>query len=383
MVKIKLYGPVSSTNEYVKLLLKHKIDSLSIEAEMEEMVEIEDLLRDNIASVPAVIIEDDPPMYINDIDNAINFTQEVVKRVIQMDIPSNSFHIIVPIDMSDASINALEYAIHFARDTQSSIKIVHFYHPVVTEIDGSVYVDPEEEKSRRDVFETFVSEITAHHNMDRYGGIVFESAFIQGFSIEGILELSKMPGKQIIIMGATGSSKLSKKIFGSVSLDIARRSECPVLIVPEGYDKCKIEKIALALESNHMNKKDAHFVQILRERLKAQLEIVTVTPDEGDWSSWGLEIDSLVGGKHIPGKYIQGDNVLEGLESYIESNDVDMMIFTPKKRNVFENIFHKSVTKQMAINSKVPLLVLHHSCHCQHGSNCCKMNNKAEFKSEG
>ncbi len=374
MIEVKLYGPVSSTNEYVKLLLKHKVESLGLNAIIIEKSEIDDLLKDGIASVPAVVVDKCEPMYINEITDTVSFVQDVVKTIIRRDINSENLGIIVPIDLSDASIKALEYAIQFAKISRSTIKVVHFYHPVVTEIDGTVYVDPNEEKNRREIFETFMSEICSHHNAEKTGGVIIHGEFQHGFSIEGILEISRADQRQLIIMGATGTGRLSKKIFGSVSTEIARRSECPVLIVPEVYDNFKIKNIALALETNKLNKKDIGFLQFLKNSVDAHLEIVTITEEEGIMPNWSIELDDLTGRNFIQGKFIYSKNVLDGLESYIENNDVDMLICTPKKRNVFESIFHKSVTKNMAINSHIPLLILHHRCTCTHGGSCCKFS---------
>ena len=43
----------------------------------------------------------------------------------------------------------------------------------------------------------------------------------------------------------------------------------------------------------------------------------------------------------------------------IEENDIDLAIMVAHKRNLWERIMHKSVTKAMAITTKIPILVYH------------------------
>jgi nucleotide-binding universal stress UspA family protein len=321
--------------------------------------------------VPAVKINDERPLYINELKESMDFVRTVVKRLVRLDNDVNTLHITVPIDLSSSSINALEYAIHLAKRIKAYVKVVHFYHPVVNEIDGNIFVDPNEEKERREKFESFISEISSRHASAVSDGVILDSEFLSGFTTEGLIQLSKDEDTQLIIMGATGNGKLSKKIFGSISTEIARRSECPVLLVPEAYQAFRFDRMGIALESSKMNKQDLRFISLLSDKIDTQLEVITVTDDAEDLVPWELELDNISNNKIIKGRYIYNEKVLEGLEEYV-SEGVDLLIMTTKKRNVFESIFHKSVSRNMAINSKIPLLILHHKCTCEHGGACCR-----------
>ena len=69
--------------------------------------------------------------------------------------------------------------------------------------------------------------------------------------------------------------------------------------------------------------------------------------------------------KMYPGKieYIvhrQAEDVAEGLEKYANEANADLIVLFTTKRNIIEKLFHKSVTKDLVLHSKKPLLIYHY-----------------------
>jgi nucleotide-binding universal stress UspA family protein len=69
--------------------------------------------------------------------------------------------------------------------------------------------------------------------------------------------------------------------------------------------------------------------------------------------------------KMYPGKieYIvhrQAEDVAEGLEKYSNEANADLIVLFTTKRNIIEKLFHKSVTKDLVLHSKKPLLIYHY-----------------------
>ena len=51
-------------------------------------------------------------------------------------------------------------------------------------------------------------------------------------------------------MGLEAKDRMSKFIYGSHSIDIAGKIDCPVIIVPSKYKTHKLSKIVLTVDSN-------------------------------------------------------------------------------------------------------------------------------------
>ena len=65
-----------------------------------------------------------------------------------------------------------------------------------------------------------------------------------------------------------------------------------------------------------------------------------------------LENGKLVG-------FIDGADVKEGIDHYLEEKQVDLVVMSTHKKTILERLFMQSNTKLMAMQTKVPLLVYH------------------------
>jgi nucleotide-binding universal stress UspA family protein len=58
-------------------------------------------------------------------------------------------------------------------------------------------------------------------------------------------------------------------------------------------------------------------------------------------------------------EYLNDPNVVEGLNTYCEKENADLLILTTQQRTFWRTVVHSSITKEMALNPHLPLLVLH------------------------
>ena len=56
---------------------------------------------------------------------------------------------------------------------------------------------------------------------------------------------------------------------------------------------------------------------------------------------------------------VECETVWEGLNRYAGDHEVDLFVMVTMHRKFWENIVHRSMTRQMAIHSKIPILVLY------------------------
>jgi nucleotide-binding universal stress UspA family protein len=56
---------------------------------------------------------------------------------------------------------------------------------------------------------------------------------------------------------------------------------------------------------------------------------------------------------------ITGENADEGIISFVEDNNIDLLITLPKSRGLLEKLAHRSVSKQLILHSDVPVMTMH------------------------
>ena len=56
---------------------------------------------------------------------------------------------------------------------------------------------------------------------------------------------------------------------------------------------------------------------------------------------------------------LEGNDVLDTIESYIKNADIDLLSLTTHKRNMIARLFNPSIARKMVFHSNTPLLVFH------------------------
>ncbi|TLU82598.1 MAG: universal stress protein [Chlorobium sp.] len=135
--------------------------------------------------------------------------------------------ILCPVDFSDASRKAVQYAREFASSMGSSIYLLNVVEPRPMAVDITLnYVPLEEdlEKAAQEDLDVVLQDLLG-------ADLKAECAVEIGNPADVILDKSGDPEINLVIMGSHGKKGLSRFIMGSVAETVVRKAQCPVLIV--------------------------------------------------------------------------------------------------------------------------------------------------------
>ncbi|MDD2494012.1 MAG: universal stress protein [Tissierellia bacterium] len=154
--------------------------------------------------------------------------------------------ILVPVDGSNASINAVKKAIEIARKYNYSIKLISIVKSMDNKrnenlwssVDGSIIVENEElnknyEKRNKENFEKLLNSIVS--KLD-FNGIKVELDVLLGEPYSIITETAKKENFDLIIMGSRGFSKIKRFFVGSVTQRVISEAPCPVLVIRSDFE---------------------------------------------------------------------------------------------------------------------------------------------------
>jgi nucleotide-binding universal stress UspA family protein len=137
--------------------------------------------------------------------------------------------ILVPIDFSDYSFQALEYAKAIAEKFNAEIILLNVVEPVMFIADltmGQINI-PSIESEMLQKSEEKMKEITdSLKNSFKVNGIVK-----LGKPDREIIELANIEKVDLIVIGTHGHSRVEHLLFGSTAERVIRKSNCSVLIV--------------------------------------------------------------------------------------------------------------------------------------------------------
>ncbi|TKB70615.1 MAG: universal stress protein [Nitrospira sp.] len=134
---------------------------------------------------------------------------------------------LVPVDFSDCSRDALEYGALIAQRWKTSLKLFHVLEPVSYGLDFTLPQMAHRESSKTAItkrLSDFVSALTSL-------GLVSDFLISGGLPADSILDAARAQSVDVIVMGTHGRRGVSHALFGSVTESVLRRSSCPVLTV--------------------------------------------------------------------------------------------------------------------------------------------------------
>jgi len=131
--------------------------------------------------------------------------------------------IICPVDYSDASKRALLNAITISKRFKAELTVIHIFEPIEVTSIGSSVNSEEENKNRRDKKEL---EFNNFLNQCNFESIKYNTELLEGVPFLEILRAAKKKSSDLLIMGTTGKTGLSKLLMGSVTEKVTRELPC-------------------------------------------------------------------------------------------------------------------------------------------------------------
>ncbi len=178
-----------------------------------------------------------------------------------------------------------------------------------------------------------------------------------------VSQLCRNHNYDLIIMGNKGKTSTRKKVFGSHTSEMIRKSKVPLLIIPE-YSNFKLPlNYGYATDLIELNNYEGlEFLNSLFEIHLSILKIVNVSPAEEEKLEKAYkeekrlqEYFNSVGHEFVEEK---NKSVTTGIRSFIIHEDIDLLVLIARNRSFLENIFHKSVTLDLSQKPSIPLLIL-------------------------
>lgn len=149
------------------------------------------------------------------------------RTAVSVSQPASLDRIMVPVDFSDCSLDALEYAVAVAQRAQASVMLLHVMEPVSYGLDFTVPL-PAARESKREVLTERLAGLVAALDA---ANVKSESLVRGGLPRDSILDAARAWSADLIVMGTHGRRGLSHALYGSVVESVLRKSHCPILTV--------------------------------------------------------------------------------------------------------------------------------------------------------
>lgn len=278
---------------------------------------------------------------------------------------TNSY-ILLPTDFSAAAENALEFAANYARTSNFMVLLFH-----VSSLHLGGMREQDEILSAIELEQIEEEQLAAWKiKAERlYPDVSFELRTSTGFPVELIRENAGAHGVRLVVMGTKGAHGIGDTLLGSHTANLINRCSCPVLAVPQQARYTGFDSIVFATDLSTEDHQAIEQLAALFHWGSASLTLLHIedrfgVDAEADMDAWFHPVSaSLPTNMNVSKLIIRNEDVLQGLHTFLEENKTDLLVTSARRRNFFERIFDKSVTRQLAQREKTPLLALHAGHH--------------------
>lgn len=272
-------------------------------------------------------------------------------------------NILVPIDFSECSKNALKIAIGLAKQLNAKIHMVnavHIHHPHPDFVGGSLIdsIMLDYESQVKESFEELESEIIelkdVPHEADRFISYLTDAIYTE----------SQQKDIDLIVMGTRAEHDKIEHLIGTRSTDIVESSEVPVLVIPEEYHDFHPKKIGFASDLNEIvNFQRLKLIDLFAKLYNAEIMVFSIVEDPEKLTAADQkhlkEIVKRFESGNCSARTVQSSSITDGIVNFAATHELDMLAMIPRQRNFFERLFKRSVTKNIAIDIEIPLLSFH------------------------
>ncbi|MCW5518258.1 universal stress protein [Aureitalea sp. L0-47] len=260
--------------------------------------------------------------------------------------------ILVPVDFSEASSNALTYAIKLFGSNTLEITLIHFYGArstafVMKNIDN--VLEDDANRSMKKLLKDF---------QGKFPNVVFKTKIVKDYAVSAITELGNKGDYDFIVMGTAGASGLKEVFMGSVAGGVISKTSAPVIVVPKAYDFKSVKKIVFAVSDIPFSSYEViePLVKITRLQ-KSDLRLLHFAQEKTPQIERAL---STLEDLNPTAEYQVGSgDINKDLSNYLKKDQADLVCLVRAQKGFVDRLFKESVTLKQTFSSPVPLLILH------------------------
>lgn len=275
--------------------------------------------------------------------------------------------ILFPTDFSDAALNAFRYCLLLAESMEADIELIHVIYPEYENLDLPVVASKatkDKMEAARYTLQSFVdwglAQVQLNHSLEYVPTI--NSTVEIGNVVNEIVKLGRVKQVDLIMLGRRADHSFIERTFGSVSTGVIEKSSSAVLVIPEHISYKPTQVVAYATDLIEADPyhiwKTGQWLSVFHPVLHI-VHISTKTQNgHVDLGEMKQFFENQAPGLQVRFHTIESKSVSEGLETFADWHNVDIMVMYAPQHNLLQRIFQKSRTKTMAMNADIPILLI-------------------------
>jgi len=193
----------------------------------------------------------------------------------------------------------------------------------------------------------------------------FKSIIIESWLNDAVVEIQNEIIFDLIVMGTKGETEADDRIFGTNSMNVIETVDhMPVLLIPENcvyVPEVKKELVLATRFDKSFSDYEINFLIDMAKKFKACIRILYIQDTENlseEQLNTKEELHDY--SKNVSHSFhtLTNIEVTKGIHSFIQSRNSDVLVLNHKKRGFFQNLFSKSLLKELGKKPQIPMLFM-------------------------
>ncbi|OUR90879.1 hypothetical protein A9Q87_13135 [Flavobacteriales bacterium 34_180_T64] len=274
-------------------------------------------------------------------------------------------NILLPTDFSENSINAINYALRLYE-----YELCHFYVINVIKVSSIITDDLMAMQPSQTIYNSLIASSKSQvkklikNLKSKYSNVMhtFHAVVDYDNFIDAINQVVKEKRIDLIVMGTKGASNVEKILFGTNTVHVMQRGNCPVLSIPSNYKFKPLRKIAFTSNySTHYNANDLEPLISLAENNNYMIDILHMkvydhlTESEENNRAF---LDVYLSNVEHAFISLENNNLFKTIENYVDKNKIGLLAMMSRKHSFLERLFTTHAVESFAFKINIPFLVM-------------------------
>lgn len=258
-------------------------------------------------------------------------------------------NILVPIGTSPNANETLQYAIDFASDFTANIYVMEVFN-VSAKAGNLANISDKVAKSSKEHLRSVINQVDSKK-------VEIKIATYNGDLVDGIKEIDKELGIDIIILAPRSNDIKEGLYLGNTSGRIIKRTDIPALIVPKGTKYEAYKSILTAFKSGVLKRnRILDPLVAIQKKHKSKVDLLLVktpgyTDDDLKVNTALMDLCSQLTLTENPTTYL-------GVMEHFQSKHPDLLCVFRRKRGFFKSLWEKNTVLKSEFSVPIPVLVL-------------------------
>lgn len=273
--------------------------------------------------------------------------------------------ILTPITFTQGDISGLNMAFHIAKHQPCHITILNCIPEVVERHTNKNHnLNLEQLNNRLSQYES----LTRKRNIENPFELIIDSRLVSGYPEEVIPEIAGKEGYNLVIMTSDCSENEMKEVTGSITNDVLKKINVPLLVVPSHYrmEGERITNILFSIDLSHREYTALHQLITIMVDCGSNIHCIQFNnkkPTEDDiigLNKLKQYLNQTYRGAKFTMEFLSGEDFYDTINEYISQQSIQILTLI-KKHPSLQFHWHKSSSTNKALyRIKIPLLIINH-----------------------